>query len=283
MGTLSSICAISGLPLQEGDSCRYFLLTENPFGHEKLTSAIQNRWIPRTWPLEGMHLEDGSVSVGAQGAETDLWVQAFRADISFNLLNMTPANLTFEKVQDAAAGGQLFVQVANHSSTPLAIRHAIIREEVWQALLQLPLAEGPDLAQMQVLVEKFAAYCRETLALDIAQSPDYLEISRRPATDLAWRSFGTGCELDEVSRELSRPSSDGTIDLSTHAKMLLAHSWCPTDFPARVAEFLHVQAVLRAVNYQWRPSYVSNDEGENWSAHQRFHNTLSRLAGQMSN
>src|ERR1700679_1048029 len=79
MGEFSATCAVSGLPIEEGDDVRIFLLTANPFDEGPCT--MDGVWVPRTYPLRAAYDMFGGVTDVEEGPQRDVWLEALKLDV----------------------------------------------------------------------------------------------------------------------------------------------------------------------------------------------------------
>lgn len=115
MGSFSYTCAISGLPIEEGDAVRYYLLTENPYD-SNIRCSMTDLWFPRTWPLKGIYNNYGSVEKVAGEAEKQLWLDSLRLDLvergwGANSCHDVPTSkdMSFDQLLEAAWEGRILV------------------------------------------------------------------------------------------------------------------------------------------------------------------------------
>lgn len=80
MGSFSSTCAISGLPLEAGDKVRAYLLTENPYD-DSIACNSTSFWFPRTFPIRAEYNDYGSIDEVEVGPAKDLWMEGFQVDL----------------------------------------------------------------------------------------------------------------------------------------------------------------------------------------------------------
>lgn len=80
MGSFSSTCAISGLPLEAGDKVRAYLLTENPYD-DSIACYSTAFWFPRTFPIRAEYNDYGSIDEVEDGPAKDLWMEGLQIDL----------------------------------------------------------------------------------------------------------------------------------------------------------------------------------------------------------
>ncbi len=80
MGCFGAKCTISGLPIEEGDSVRFLLLTKSPY-EDGVPVGMSHFWTPRTYPLQGKYNNYGGVNQVEEGPQRDVWLEAFRYDL----------------------------------------------------------------------------------------------------------------------------------------------------------------------------------------------------------
>lgn len=123
MGSFAYACCISGLPIECGDSVRYFLLNKNPY-HDASDSTcyVNDLWFPRTFPLRGEYNDYGSIENITDGPEKDLWLKGLKIDLvergwGENSCHDVPTkyDMSFDKLLEAVWEGRVLVSASNNS------------------------------------------------------------------------------------------------------------------------------------------------------------------------
>ena len=132
MGTFCTTCAVSGLPIEEGDEVRFFLLVENPI-RTGMLSSMHDVWFPRTFPLRAKYDGSGSVKDVESGPAQDVWLETFRLDAvtcgrgdAAHDVAITKA-MDFQTLLDAVAGRRLRVRQSERDRVSMALRRELRR------------------------------------------------------------------------------------------------------------------------------------------------------------
>lgn len=117
MGSFSSTCCISGLPIEAGDAVRYLLLTENPYCEGGFVCDTYGRFVPRTWPIKAEYNDYGSIENWEAGAVQESFMAGFQRDlvevgVGDNSCHDVAArkDMTFEQLLEAVWEGRVRVQ-----------------------------------------------------------------------------------------------------------------------------------------------------------------------------
>lgn len=160
MGLFSSSCAISGLPIEEGDAVRAYFVTQSPYVE---AGSFRNDWFVRTFPIRAVYSGYGNI----EPPEPTPMLEAALAGFSRDLMELPADEAKFKKpvrhddsVVDlirASCRNRLHVKsyvpleeslgipkfshkIDDPGEPIVALRVvlAMIREDVWQAVLTLP-------------------------------------------------------------------------------------------------------------------------------------------------
>lgn len=234
-------CAFSGMPISNGCPVRWFLLTECP-------DRLSLPWLLRTWPLEATYDGDGTIR---DVRSSDAMVSSVTAGFAVDYLpNVQSDRLDFPGIVEAAFCCQLRVdgnalrrasyrtdpgrQSRNIDVEPLWVEQAMVREDVWQALLNMSVTFGEDFVD----IEACRAAARNLLARPrpktVMEDLDYeREARQHVGTALLHVGFLT---WDNGLRE--------------HARRL------GSDLDSNVlAEFSFLWRLMQMSSYIWTPSY----------------------------
>ena len=115
MGAFAMTCAVSGLPIEAGDSVRYSLLTQSPY--TRSNCHIHDLWFPRTWPLLAKYNDYGSVEGIEGGVAQQAWLDAFKIDLKTRGIGdnsvhdvATSKNMTFGQMLEGIWKGRIVVK-----------------------------------------------------------------------------------------------------------------------------------------------------------------------------
>lgn len=134
----------------------------------------------------------------------------------------------------------------------LSVAQAMIREDVWQALLQLKTEDSWKGTIRSV--ENFRRIAREHIDLLLSSDPGLTPFQK-----------------------LFLSNIPGRIGTAYHLKKLLLQEDCPENFTDVVGEFAHVQSVLFNCRYQWQPVSGGAQFGE-YARHVEFHRAILEVA-----
>lgn len=149
----------------------------------------------------------------------------------------------------------------------LRIKQAMIREDVWQALLKIPIESW------YYKDNSIEAYRKSVC--------EFIEKSKlRPKTfidDLELESSGRetlGCEL------LAKDKLPYDNGLASHAKLLKASGNWNDEFAILVAEFTYIWDVLGTIRCMWRPSTSCGPQFGEWQTHETYSLAMAEIAKQ---
>lgn len=143
---------------------------------------------------------------------------------------------------------------------PLPVGHAMIREDVWQALLKVRM-EAVDLEQIRQDVRREGARRTETMRGDPHE---------RFMSDLDAERNGAPW--------IFKDTIPFTVGLGTHLELLAEKGPIPDAVLDTVAEFAYITVVLAHCRYQWRPSSSSGPQFGEWGAHLRLAKAILAVA-----
>lgn len=160
----------------------------------------------------------------------------------------------------------------------LRVQHAMIREDVWQAILKLKVDGELNYRPVEHTIDDY--YKGIQYVYDRVKSTSLLDC--KSLTDdqraLAYEAKMLRMGLvDEPGTWILRNSVPFIMGLGSHWDLLLKHELTP-DVLATVAEFAFIHRVLDNVRYWWRPSYPVGAQGPEWKNHKDFHETLLIVA-----
>lgn len=140
-------CSISGLGIPSGTPVRLFLLTKNPYEDYVGSRAVypHHWWVPRTFPLKATNDDYGRVRDVTKGFQRDLWLQGFKQDLVSREASdrddvAVAPGMPFDRLMEALAVGRVSVHRSTEEREILPVSVGMIREDVWQAMLKLPVA-----------------------------------------------------------------------------------------------------------------------------------------------
>lgn len=269
MGSFAMTCAVSGLPIGGGEPIRFMLLTESNIG--RTPCYIHDLWAPRTWPIKAEYNDYGGIEETTVSAVRETWMEAFAKDLvelpvgensAHNVA--TSCSMSWDKMLEALWEERISVHSRRGDQRTLAIRQAMIREDVWQLL-----------ASMQITDEFYpyadtAAIIESTWERNTQPMPQHmLEILQEEM--LAPPLIANDCPgtigLRDSFRLVAERFKRGEMPEAEVAPFKLA-----------VTEYYRVERVLAANRYWWRPSYPIGGQEPEWSTHVQYLSALARLA-----
>lgn len=230
MPSYNMTCAISGLPVREGDAVRLLLLRATPGVGAATAVVLEDRWAVRTLPIRAVYVTGGETKDWAPCTLVQSLLDGFKVD-----------GLDFASVDEFQERYLDGIQIRGKYG-PVHIAQALIREEVWQALLR----EKTD-------PERSNNYNANSLADYVQSALFLLDLGKANPQNRDWLG------LQRWRTSLCYPvliPSFGTIP-----NVLRHHVWHCVDrtgvTPALVtalAEYAMVSDLLAEMHYVWRPS-----------------------------
>lgn len=190
----------------------------------------------------------------------------------------------------------------------LPVSHAMIREDVWQALLQLKVeTSGPDYKYMHVgfdyfknLGEKFLPESAKLVREDRLHLDDIREILNKGNKETAISEeereesleakLYLNCmraEENAISGWLSKDTLPYTVGLGTNFRILLKDYLAEkvtesqaTTWMEAATEFVFISKVLMTSRYCWKPSYSSGPQFGEFRFHQEVNQAFADIAKQ---
>lgn len=231
MPSYNMTCAISGLPVREGDAVRLLLLRATPGVGAATAMVLEDRWAVRTLPIRAVYVDGGETKDWAP----DMLAQSLLDGFKVDGLDFASVDEFQERYLDRG------IQIRGGCG-PVRIAQALIREEVWQALLR----EKTD-------PERSNNYNANSLA-DYVQSAHFLlDLGKADPRDRNWLG---------LQRWRTSPCYPVLVpSFGTIPNVLRHHVWHCVDragvTPALVtalAEYALVSDLLAEMHYVWRPS-----------------------------
>lgn len=283
MGCFNYTCAVSGLPICAGDDVRFLMLTQSPYPDSG--SGLNAQWFARALPLRATYNDYGSVEGVKRGPDRDLWMRGFQLDlveqgVGENTTHdvATSKGMSFEDLLVALWEERVLVSREVHERTrsrrpwgvklvvsrthPLLVRQAMIREDVWKALLRM---RHPDIQPFRTFRTAVARSYQRTNSSKHTPGVD------RVAERLVGRHRG------DVLPFTVRNAFPSTVGVGTHIDLARRAGILAAILADTIAEFAYVQMMLIAANYIWRPGEPGGQD-KNWGMHAHLHRELNRIA-----
>lgn len=162
----------------------------------------------------------------------------------------------------------------DEKAKPLLVQQAMVREDVWQALIS---GESADWEKRPLSVDVFTADVQDyTDRLLKAQQEDGENPNR------VRRMFALDERMSDRPRHGSRLIAEDvvpfSVGLASHYAMLLDAGKVTPDVVRAIAEFTYVHHALGNVRYVWRPGTTAGAQCGEWSPHAAFMETLAGVA-----
>ncbi len=152
---------------------------------------------------------------------------------------------------------------------PATVAPAMIREDVWQALLGLKVDreyEKPRYLKFEQYLESI-----QTLATKVSficGQPSFGESSKEKWSITPHAKWVFGTSHDRVNG----------LGISEQIQLKLNHGKLPVDFVRTLAEFAFIHTLLSMTRYQWRPSTSSGPQYGIWKSHTAFHESIVKIS-----
>lgn len=164
---------------------------------------------------------------------------------------------------------------------PLKVRQAMIREDVWQALLAIPI-QGYD-SDYKDKLYSIEDYRKGISTFFMKLQSIYNK--RCPFEEGSTEAISFALEKRLVLSELRYGQRDEcpgswlaakapvpfSISPAEHAVELAREGQLTDDFISAMAEFAYIQEVLMDTRYVWRPSDTAGPQSGDWEAHKTLH------------
>lgn len=320
MGSFNQVCMLSGLPISYRDPVRAILVTEHPRATlGKCVRDYPSKYLPRTFPIRGYYNDYGSLENVPDDVFKRLWVKGLQRELIELQVGENPRDyevsrtMDFDQLWEAIWGERLLVP--GHGSyasirskgpvalkevdkpvAPLGIRNvrvqvAMVREDVWQAIMATPFESRGlpgTLGELRWAVRDYWDECTTRLKGAVKFDAS-ISIDER-VTHIVSRSdlFSVRADIRgyRLSESLKNPLSDFLRDdsvsgLGSHWLLALeegVESEELSDFYLGVAEMIWFMWVnnYRSPGSLWKPSYAGGQDWY-WEEHLRFHKDMSMI------
>lgn len=297
MGSCAQTCCVSGLPIRNGDKVRYLLLTEHPKlqlwenGYQ-CTLSIDSLHYVRTFPISGRYQDESKqLEKVVKDLSYHTWLDGFALDVierpqGENEYHDVPVTrkMTFKELESALWEERIFVgqsvgsaftidpqfkgKVPDNLPRAYRVGRAMIREDVWQGLLKLPV-DYENLERRGKPLQSYVDFIQKAWK-DLVNPEPEPKYGEDPE---AKKAFGEYWRKKDQERERalwthvhthsyppSRTAKD-TFELAAErAKKGLATEEEVETFLKVCAETLYIESILEHVRYQWRPSELNGPQ-----------------------
>lgn len=290
MAGLPISCAMSGLPIEEGEEARVLLLTESPFGvprHGSITDI--DLWFPRTPPLRCVYDGHGGAEQVEVGPQKDVWMMAFGLDLVEGmdrydgqdvgrrmLFPRASKDMSFDDMMVLAIEGVLWVfsdggrryyrQQLEDLDTQIRGIFTRVGNDVAEPLKGVSLVETPE------TVDAPPRRLRVVPAFIRNDVWDGLLAMSHPLVSVAYF-------LKELESWGTNDHPINQVALMTHF-ILLRDRKLPTEATKQtIGEFTHIKAIRSLASFLWQPSVRMFSQEVDWWMHQQLHEIFANIAG----
>lgn len=169
MGSWYETCVISNLPIVWNTDARLVVLTQNNGYEGELFSGgfcyTTGTWTPRALPIKGKYNDQGTLEKFPKDLNTEILLNSFAEasvipdDRDRDRIKEVPKKLN--KILDLVERGRIKDR-DDYAHRPVLIGQALIREDIYQAILRCPISEfwfNADLAFQKVEAERYLEEC----------------------------------------------------------------------------------------------------------------------------
>lgn len=173
------------------------------------------------------------------------------------------------------------------------VSYAMIREDIWQALIHFRWKDDEDedeesklsLSAYYRAVDEYIAATQKQIAdrqklFDLAKtSKDKSQVEKHIAIDQGivelGRRFGGSRLIDRI---IGRDPLPFVLGPPTHAYLLRKKGLYPREFLRTAAEFAYVNSILSATRFHWRPTFSIGPQFGYWPMHAKLLSTFTNVA-----
>jgi len=279
MGTFDYTCSISDLPIHARDPVRFLLLVESPYCKGAVNADyLGDRWAPLSFPLQAKYDAYSSIEDILPSPIKGLWVETLREDLVEKDLGENPYHdpavkkgMTVEEMLWPLCEGRLGIKPCMGGWGELAVAQAMIREDVWQAILGL---RGPYAGTQYGTPKNLDGWKDAALA--------YWNKLRDAIENHPWKVYSVTQDMfaeNSVAGSLLTERPHGGLRRSFE---IMCRKGLEGDdlkgFLDTVGEFTCIQHLLGQLRFQWRPGASCGPQFGEWKLHRDFHKALGKLA-----
>lgn len=159
--------------------------------------------------------------------------------------------------------------------SPLLVQQAMIREDVWQALLGLKLANSYGRNPPHSIDDYRRSVSNFFNKLQ-AQKEQFTESSQERRKTLADWEIERAGRGEPGAFLLATENIPFAVGLSYHANLLIEDGHADEEFAALAAEFSFIWRALLDVRYVWRPSDTAGPQCGEYKAHATFLRAMTK-------
>jgi hypothetical protein len=277
MGSFSTTCTVSGLPITGGETVHFFLVTEGLRGLSGNAAVYpDDLWSPRTWPLVGKYDDYGGVEDYKLDATSRAWLDGFQIDLVEMPEGENPAHdistskaMTFDYMLNAIREERVRVRPASwtHSEKDLFIGLAMIRDDVWKVLQWLPIQHDPTtLTELGSVSEVRRAW--QNLSSFAKTTHEIYDTIK----DVITQQVGEPI----LPTHVGLPQSFQHVFIRHQIEKVTAGD--SEAFLQSAEEFVKIKRKLSCLRHWWRPSYMIGPGHPEWTNESVFANAMATLA-----
>ncbi len=300
MGCWNATCQISQLPIFAGDKVRFLLLTHSPYSlvEAKINGNEENCgegaakdgcystdfWFPRTIPIKAQYNDYGSVENAKLDINAEIWFDGFKQDLielpqGKNEYHQSAVkkDMNFDQLLKNLQDGRLRVTQTGSfckKGRELPVCQAMIREDVYQSILSMPLE----------------TWIGETISFDLVykDAKSFFNSTYKDSTQLPGMSKGVIKYLvREGKANFSLSGIPFTIGLEYY------NEWLVDKFVDKklaikdrkvqglikdIAEFYYVSRGFSLLRKGWGPQVGAGSQGSNLEFHHQFHSSIAGIS-----
>jgi hypothetical protein len=307
MGCFDITCAVSGIGIGGGDPIRFLLLTENPHYDGRYVCQTDGRWMPRTIPIKGHYDEYGRIENWEESPVQASIMKGFQTDLVE--MDEVRRSMDFSSMLEGLWEGRIRVRSpykGDGSKRDLLVKYAMIREDVWQAMIGMKLHDqyGDDVLTIEDYYKGVAAYVTETdpvrARLKAAAEAAEPGLLKALAESQLYRfeydpdfyigieaAIHKGEEPTHTRRLMNLPGARFLISSfemtrsgwSKHVSLIRnENNNDDAAFYKTIAEFAFISDILDTVRYTWRPSDTSGPQNSHYKMHLEYLEAMTKVA-----
>lgn len=164
-----------------------------------------------------------------------------------------------------------------NNKQPLPVGHAMIREDVWQALIKLSFEGYTNSSFKNIKIQTYYDGIFGFLDGIKQKSKNIESLDKKTADLLSW------VEKDILIRDhqgawIFKDSIPFTVGLGTHFDLLINKGDLAKETANMMAEFAFIHHILSSCRYQWRPSSSAGPQFGEYRSHKKLHTAFAKIA-----
>lgn len=299
MGCWNETCAVSKLTIDSGEAVRFLPIIQNAWHYKKQVgfpngeaptlfdgaSGVYNfdLWMPFCLPIRGTYNDYGTIEDVPEKTEVDKaelaqFIAAFEKHAVKLGMGENPCHdvalteFTLESILGALHEGRVYVNFSDYVTATLTVSWVMIKESVWQSLLELDIFDSDRGSFAKYRIERGEA---DTISLDGIRFAITSAIKRDTeltSLDSKLEAIINGSGEVEGARELANAVIKLSGGLGSLARFRLAafengpHEFYPPMLPTlteTLTEFQYVSLILASLRINLSPTCGSGSQSRN--------------------